>query len=259
MERYSLEKAQNEAEILQKKIMSGEATTYSEAEKQLEQGKQGEEAKTGIVDSVNELLPLKNPDLANTVRVTDLVSDGESIHEIIDEESKAEEDGISDAGFAVYMLSDFDRNPAYLEKVKPYFEGKIVVDIGAGRSANGYKIAKQLGCKAYIAVEPYYAKSLMRKFSNVKDKDMPLAVTSDDALTFLKNIPDNSVSIMTFGTDGLMLRDAEYNHKLGKEIARCLSKDGAFLSSESVLVPITEDGEQEIERDIVGRGMIYHS
>ena len=230
----------------------------NEAEKKSELGKQEEGVKIDIADSVNDILHLKNPDLTKTVRVTDLVSDEQSISEIIGEQTNAEEGGISDAGFAVYALSDLDRNPKHLEKVKSYFEGKIVIDIGAGRNDSGYEVAKKLGCKAYIAVEPYYSKSLLREFSNTKDKDIPLAVTSDDALTFLKNVPDSSVTIMSFGTDEYMFRDREYNYKLGKEITRCLSKDGAFLSSESVLGPIAEDGEQEIKRDTVGRCVIFH-
>jgi len=38
-ERYSLEEAQNEAEVLRKKVESGEAKDYAEAERQAEQGK----------------------------------------------------------------------------------------------------------------------------------------------------------------------------------------------------------------------------
>ena len=59
-EKYDLEKAQTEAEILQKKIESGEAPDYSEADKQLEKTRDALLNSRFLIEKVLEALPDKS-------------------------------------------------------------------------------------------------------------------------------------------------------------------------------------------------------
>lgn len=127
-------------------------------------------------------------------------------------------------------------NELILEWLKDEIEGRPILDIGPGMNTNGYEIANLLQGEGYIGVEPFFAKSLASELKDEKGEIKPLVV-NEDALTFFKKIKDNSVHVITFGTDSLMLRDREYNEQLNKEIARVIGDSGLFIGNNTTLYP----------------------
>ncbi len=118
------------------------------------------------------------------------------------------------------------------------FSGQIVVDLGPGDTVTGYEISALSGAKAYVAVEPYYWVECQAKFfrydrfpANNQLKKIPHDIVEADALSFLKRLPDKSVSIFASQMESVMKKD--YEISLGKEIQRVLHPQGAFIEFDS--------------------------
>lgn len=140
-------------------------------------------------------------------------------------------------------------------KVFRRFKGQIVVDLGTGVIPYGYIFAYLARARGYIAVERYWAARVRRAlidptsanwdnagifiYEPIKRRGYlapPAAVAAEDALSFLKRLPDHSVSVFASGFDKILLPHA-YRQKLAMEIARVVSTTGAFVSYFSDISP----------------------
>ena len=120
-------------------------------------------------------------------------------------------------------------------------KGQSVVELGAGMMPHGYLIAATFEARNYLAIEPYYADVLLKALRQVIEEqkhmvaEIPWKVSSDDMLTGLQAIPDESVSVLACGIEDCILPDADYKAAVESEIARVLSETGVFASSHSDL------------------------
>jgi hypothetical protein len=117
--------------------------------------------------------------------------------------------------------------------VQPY-KDQIVVDLGAGIMPYGLKISESLGAKGYIAVEPNFPNSLRE---NIYSHSIPFTIIPEDMLTFLRRLPDESVSILTSGIDECILQSKEYITSVEEEIERTLHQLGTYINYCSLFKP----------------------
>jgi hypothetical protein len=164
---------------------------------------------------------------------------------------------------------DIEKNRSErLKKLRKYFNEIPMVDLGAGITRYSYLLARYLGAKGYIAVEPHKHSMLepvlvnledpspedeLRCFDDIEEaKKIPFAVAAEDMLTFLKRLPDHSVGILSSGTDSYVMyggvrsdedrqRVDEYIQSVIKEIARVLHPQSVLLSTNSIIG--TESGK----------------
>lgn len=134
------------------------------------------------------------------------------------------------------------------------FRGQIIIDLAAGANENGYVISQLLKGKAYVGVNLWSSDKLrkMIELLNTKPKEddkftyhlkiipgalkhhIPFSVVKNDVLTFLKRLPNNSVSIIMsgFGSETTNF-DSKYREEISKEISRVLDPKGGFLNYNS--------------------------
>ncbi|MEI7424743.1 MAG: hypothetical protein WCK10_01340 [Candidatus Staskawiczbacteria bacterium] len=148
-----------------------------------------------------------------------------------------------------------EKNSKISEGLK-LFENQTVVDLGAGSRPSGYLLSQLLGAKAYVGVEicgintaslENNSEILNTYIDWVKKNDVyrlnkcaeiipdlyaskiPYSIVNQDMLSFLKRLPDNSVSITMGGVGPEIMKDNEYWKEVFKEVERVLSKNGGFL------------------------------
>jgi len=123
------------------------------------------------------------------------------------------------------------------------FEDQIIIDIGAGKTQNGYLASKALKARAYIGVEPFFAPSLyinlltrnqkgsstLSQLAAKNTQQIPTCIIPEDMLSFLKKIPNNSVSILCSGIDRAIL-DNNYLTQANAELIRTLHPKGGILN-----------------------------
>lgn len=151
------------------------------------------------------------------------------------------------------------------------FRGQIIVDLGAGTNERGYILSQLLKGKAYIGVnlrDPYKLKrglehlnsepnehdiftNHLRKIPGVYKRHIPFSVVHSDALTFLRRLPNNSVSVIMggFGPD-VTNDDYQYRKDISKEINRVLDPKGGFLNYQSHISDFDKDEEMEVVYDL---------
>ena len=139
----------------------------------------------------------------------------------------------------------------YLEEAKKYFKDQIVVDLGCGTDLSMYRVCCISESKGYIGVDMEYAPKLAndllseekwemhdKKLLKISEKfkprlnherKVPAALAYEDALTFLKRLPDDSVSISACGLDNCLIADSEKAQKIEEEIERVLHREGAYI------------------------------
>src|SRR3989338_6116188 len=140
-------------------------------------------------------------------------------------------------------------------KMKELFsdwKDQIVVDLGAGSYPSAYHIAGIYKAKGFVAVEAFHPHNLASYFSRAQnpydrsDKSginkhsywyrfperIPVAIVPEDMLSFLKRLPDNSVSVYAGNID-LDLIPRKYHNQVAAEIARVLDPNGSFVSAGS--------------------------
>jgi hypothetical protein len=159
---------------------------------------------------------------------------------VVDGENRqAMKDDISDSALAQFLREKIDseekKEPG---KLRAFFQGKPILDLGAGSFHDGYECAQRLGASCYVAVEPYFANHLLRSLQRLspENRTIPYMVVKQDGLSALKSLKDGSINVMTVATDSLMLRDPKYNAELNDEISRVVG-DGAFIGYDTVLFP----------------------
>lgn len=159
----------------------------------------------------------------------------------------------NDNTYANDLLRGVESQPEFRQFFKD-FEGQIVVDLGAGSEPNDYKIVMAGGAKGYVAVEPNFGSSLSARIGKFIEREnekaesgpIPAAIVETDALTFLKRLPDKSVSVFSSGTEAeVMFENYPYIREVSKEIGRVLHPKGAFIAYDSAFTLNREDFEFE--------------
>jgi hypothetical protein len=138
------------------------------------------------------------------------------------------------------------------EKILHRLKGQIVVDLGASDWPWIYKTANMFEARAYIGVDitpfgRYFKSKVEREVSDIR---IPASYVQEDMLTFLKRLPDNSVSIFACGIDCYILNDnLDYIENLEKEIARVLSFNGVCVRKGQDLAadPVGKDINQVLD------------
>ncbi len=162
----------------------------------------------------------------------------------------------------------------FLKELKERFSGKVLVDLGCGQSSSGYKLACILGSKGYVGIDSngvdiYGIKHLV---NSKLDKEKPEKETSDwqpipyslvieDALSFLRRVPDNRVCVSTFGIDGMVMYEAsrEYVDQSCDEITRVIDPDGAQIANDTGSVLIGSDLEDIRDNDFYTKSRLVFS
>ena len=109
------------------------------------------------------------------------------------------------------------------------WENQIIVDLGAGSSKHGLMLADVFKAKAYIGVEPFFYNQLERNLGFMNTK-IPCAVEREHMRSFLRRLPDDSVSVFVSGIDDAIVDNDDYLTEVASEITRVLHPKGLFLS-----------------------------
>jgi len=158
--------------------------------------------------------------------------------------------------------------PERLAALREKFKDKVVVDLGAGDMSWAYFLSVALGGKGYVGVEKFQgdrlehelksndSNSMLWYWANISRsspsvpitlqddpefrkeyepfcKIIPAAVVKEGILDFLKRLPDDSVNVLTFGVDDMVLPSPEYRSAVAKEIERVLNPDGMYITDSS--------------------------
>lgn len=158
-----------------------------------------------------------------------------------DPEYKRKSKGIATASQYAYMLEQQLEQNQELRQYLSMLADQVVIDIGAGKFAEAYSMIYNAGAKAYIGVDQYFAKSLHEAVQKEQETmPLPAAVIKEDALTFLKRLPSNSVSIFCSALTEQVISDKNYIGQVDNEITRVLNPSGAYFNYEnSVFKPTT--------------------
>ena len=229
MKKYNEQQAFNEAEKMREAVEEGKVKSYAEAENILESYKLV--PVTEIIPNIDTKdIPPISKDVLTFKNRQPLTLTGANIEILYNILKKAES---TDPTQREFLLKDIET----IREVFRRFKDQIVVDLGAGVTLDGYRIVETTGAKAYIAVEPFNATPLKDEFNsptNLAKKRLPdakhlkIAVVREDMLTFLKRLPDNSVSILVSGIDCMIIEE-EYGELVAAEIERVLDPNGAFV------------------------------
>lgn len=250
--------AQEEASKIQEILKTGDALNYGEAEWLLENDKRIEkmeaDEKLSYKEGVDKLLVpveqlLPGIKLGETTALTREESRGPS-HSF----SEAFANTLPDAIRTAFVLNPSDsghyrvpsENPRIEKRLRNGFKDQIVVDLGAGGTLYGYSAAMLGRAKGYVSVDYYRGISGFFKhgFNSLRDGTVnpmgawdvpliPLADVKEDMLTFLRRLPDNSVSIICSGIDMHVIPNDLYRDEVNKEITRVLSSQGLLVTHHS--------------------------
>ena len=114
------------------------------------------------------------------------------------------------------------------EKLK-VLQGEVVVDIGAGTNHFGYELACAHGARMYVGVEGFEHNFRMLTAAHQErspTSSIPRFLILEDMCSFLKRLPDRSVSIIASGIDEFVIFDRSYAADTGAQFARVLSENG---------------------------------
>jgi len=122
-------------------------------------------------------------------------------------------------------------------------KGRRVVELGAGMLPHGFALSAHARAKNFVAVEPFYADRQEIAQMGYLESELcpnlriPRKVVAEDMLEYLKNEPDNLLTILACGIEDCILPGPDYRKKVEGEIERTLEEDGFFISSHSDLAP----------------------
>jgi hypothetical protein len=174
------------------------------------------------------------------------------------------------------------------------FRGQVVVDLGAGDTCIAYNSVRNAGARAYIAVEPFFTIGLyydiskhiqaLEKYQRTeiitpeiketlflnscgheysrftekgekpKNMDMLVSIVDDDMLTFLKRLPNNSVSLLVSGIDSNRIIKDDYQKETAKELTRVLSLQGCLFRCAESFDPAMSYGNKKLTKEKIHRG-----
>lgn len=157
-------------------------------------------------------------------------------------EEKIGQRDITGYSFTIHEMLRSDEQA--LDALRQAVSGQVVIDLGAGDTPWGYYLACAGKAKAYLAIEHYHADKLTDQlfrhvesslfFDKIIDqsvKKIPYSVIVEDMLTFLKRLPDDSVSLFAFGINYGVLNNPGYATEVGAEVVRVLSVGGVLVES----------------------------
>ncbi|KKT93747.1 MAG: hypothetical protein UW94_C0004G0032 [Parcubacteria group bacterium GW2011_GWA2_45_14] len=141
------------------------------------------------------------------------------------------------------FLDNLKKNkPEEFDKLQEAFKDSVVVDLGAGdgvvRPNRSYEMACLLGAKGYIGVETYNFQSLVRSYLRTKKlrvgyEPIPFNLVAEDAVSFMKRLPDKSVNLLNSGIGDILTEDS-YKKDYQSEMERVLKVGGICLISNSL-------------------------
>lgn len=138
--------------------------------------------------------------------------------------------------------------------LKEKLQGKILVDLGAGKTRSLERIAVLSGVKTYVRVDRFHPldpeevgfqtrrmrEESRKKLDSGKDitagqfrGDMQVVTVKSDMLDFISRAPDTSVCISISGIDDLVIGHMKYHEALIREIGRTLAKGGIAFGVET--------------------------
>ncbi len=138
-------------------------------------------------------------------------------------------------GTPLYCKNDtFKRDLGAIDKdgiaeLKEIFRGQVLVDIGSGGNFYGADIAEMFHAKGYVGVELYdFLRA--RQSAGTHNRNIPIALVAEDALTFLRRIPDKSdVSVLLSNMNVSVLPSVSMREEISREIKRVISPRGGVL------------------------------
>jgi len=87
-----------------------------------------------------------------------------------------------------------------------------------------------------------------------KNWEMPYSISDEDMLTFLRRLPNDSVSLFAAGIDNSIIK-YEYEKEVGVEIARVLDPKGCFVSCPHSISAVPEEFKgRQIRKVDIGVG-----
>lgn len=162
---------------------------------------------------------------------------------------------------------------------------RVVVDLasGAGKELRIYILANVAGAAGYIAVDKnedaieelgvrarfgeWYEQEkgkdegelrknklqeINKDYGVKREKAIPISLVNEDMLTFVKKLPDNSVSFVMSGVDFNIMSDFDYMGKVEEEVRRSLHPDGGYIAVVSEFNPRGGGVEEIVKGDAAG-------
>lgn len=110
------------------------------------------------------------------------------------------------------------------------FRDQILVDLGAGNTSNGFKLATIFNAKGYIGVETSHSKELAKAIE-AESPTIPYEVVNEDMVHFLRRLPHESVSVLASGIDYSIIQEGGRMREIGTRIEEVLHMQGCFVNS----------------------------
>jgi len=135
-----------------------------------------------------------------------------------------------------------NNKPEEFIELQEAFKDSVVVDLGAGngttRPNRSYEMACLLGARGYIGVETFNFQSLARSYLRTEQlragyAPIPFNLVAEDAVSFMKRLPDNSVNLLNSGIGDILVKDS-YKNNFRSEMGRVLKVGGICLISNSL-------------------------
>ena len=155
------------------------------------------------------------------------------------------------------IYSAFKRYEELLQVLK----GRIVVELGPGKLAYGYRMAQAVGAKGYIGVEPYFRTELLIEIMQNNPRPLndnppcPIALEDQHATAFFHRLPSASIdAVMAFSMDDMVFKgNWGYITEVNKEIARILRPKGVLIKNKRTCLhplewDVTREGNNIISR-----------
>ncbi len=178
---------------------------------------------------------------------------------------------------SVYSSELWDTNPdrkgKVLQFIEDTFEGQVVVDLGAGTSGLDYYIIDRAKASSYVGVDINLELQVVNDIAISDDKELvdfnfntnvnpmyrfeynrpahemnrtPAVLVQSDMLSFLRRLPDNSVSIFCSGIDASIISDKKHLDEIRGEIVRVLNPSGGYIGAHAhINLPNVENVEVE--------------
>ncbi|MFZ5955680.1 MAG: hypothetical protein ACOYT4_04600 [Nanoarchaeota archaeon] len=173
-----------------------------------------------------------------------------------------------------FPFESLNKMPKWYEFVKGNPSNQVLIDLGCGQNYYGYKIAKLCGFNAYVGVDkvadkrynvkvggrekvPDSIRSLGFDFEErIPQEEIPSVFVQEGMLTFLRRLPSESVSLMTNGVDDNII-EGKYRENVKKEIYRCLSPNGFYLTDSLTVQDLMNIRYPDDELDhVTSRGVL---
>ena len=159
--------------------------------------------------------------------------------------------GVDDVGgpnstsyaWILYSRIDFEGERSLWQKA---MTGRIVVDLAGGCNAWGYLLACEAQASCYIGLDAYNyrglkgalsSEGLARSFHIFRECEdptyrppgllIPRAVVPEDMLTFLRRVPDRSVSVLAIGLHYIL--PPSYADEVNEQLSRVIQDGGCCV------------------------------